>query len=273
MSSARYTALPSSAAHSSSAPSGFGSSATSSAYVPPATSTQSVPLSKHKVVFVGNSGAGKTSIIKQFIYGTFDSGFAATVGIDFLAKTLYLPDRTCRLQIWDSAGQERFRSLIPSYIRDSSVAIVVYDVTSRASFEDASRWLEDVRAERGTDVLIALVGNKTDLAERRVVSSEEGLRKARSEGVMFLECSAKTGHNVKQLFTDLATALPGTAAPGAPGAAGGARGGAGGGEGGESSNVANSNVIDIKLGSASLAGGGAGGAGADAGRSGCCGLM
>ena len=88
-------------------------------------------------------------------------------GIDFLSKTMYLDDRTVRLQIWDSAGQERFRSLIPSYIRDSSVAVVVYDVSSRATFGNVSRWIEDVRAERGADVVIMLVGNKTDLAERR----------------------------------------------------------------------------------------------------------
>lgn len=95
----------------------------------------------------------------------------ATIGIDFLSKTLYLDDRTIRLQIWDSAGQERFRSLIPSYIRDSSVAVVCYDITSRTSFTNSSRWIEDVRAERGNDVVIMLVGNKTDLAEKRCVTN------------------------------------------------------------------------------------------------------
>jgi Ras-related protein Rab-6A len=93
----------------------------------------------------------------------------ATIGIDFLSKTLYLDDRTIRLQIWDSAGQERFRSLIPSYIRDSSVAVVCYDISSRTSFVNSSRWIEDVRVERGNDVVIMLVGNKTDLAEKRLV--------------------------------------------------------------------------------------------------------
>lgn len=88
------------------------------------------PLSKYKVVFVGDQGSGKTSIIKAFIYGSFDYNYKITVGIDFLSKTMYVDERPVRLQIWDSAGQERFRSLIPSYIRDSSVAVVVYDVTS-----------------------------------------------------------------------------------------------------------------------------------------------
>lgn len=89
------------------------------------------PLSKYKCVFLGDQGSGKTSIIKSFMYGSFDHNYQATIGIDFLSKTMYLDDRTVRLQIWDSAGQERFRSLIPSYIRDSSVAVVVYDITSR----------------------------------------------------------------------------------------------------------------------------------------------
>lgn len=110
----------------------------------------------------------------RFMYDKFDSSYAATIGIDFLSKTLYLEDRTVRLQLWDTAGQERFRSLIPSYIRDSSVAVIVYDITNRQSFQNVSRWVDEVRAERGSDVIIALVGNKSDLVDARVVSIEEG---------------------------------------------------------------------------------------------------
>ena len=87
-----------------------------------------------QVVFLGDQSTGKTSIIKAFIYSSFDAAYQATIGIDFLSRTMYLDDRTVRLQIWDSAGQERFRSLIPSYIRDSSVAVVVYDVTSACPY-------------------------------------------------------------------------------------------------------------------------------------------
>jgi Ras-related protein Rab-6A len=109
------------------------------------------------------------------MYDTFDNTYQATIGIDFLSKTMYLEDRTVRLQLWDTAGQERFRSLIPSYIRDSSVAVVVYDITSnyiflnidRNSFTNTSKWIDDVRAERGNDVIIVLVGNKTDLSDKR----------------------------------------------------------------------------------------------------------
>eukprot|EP00919_Chromeraceae_sp_WS-2016_P048303 GHVR01114430.1.p1 GENE.GHVR01114430.1~~GHVR01114430.1.p1 ORF type:complete len:179 (-),score=34.92 GHVR01114430.1:142-678(-) len=143
------------------------------------------------------------------MYDFFDSSYQTTIGIDFLSKTMYLEDRTVRLQLWDTAGQERFRSLIPSYVRDSSAAVVVYDITNRTSFLNTTRWIEDVWAERGSDVIIALVGNKTDLAEKRQVSSEEAESRAKAAGVMFLETSAKAGYNVKALFKKLASVLPG----------------------------------------------------------------
>lgn len=171
-----------------------------------------IPRSKYKLVFLGDESVGKTSIITRFMYDTFDETYKVTIGIDFVSKTMYLEDRIVRLQLWDTAGQERFRSLIPSYIRDSSVAIVVYDITNRASFLNADQWIEDIKAERGNDVVIMLVGNKTDLQGKRQVSVEEGEAKAKQlggEGIMFIETSAKGGFNVKALFRKLALALPG----------------------------------------------------------------
>lgn len=122
---------------------------------------------------------------------------------------MYLPDRTIRLQLWDTAGQERFRTLIPSYIRDSHVAIVVYDISNRQSFKDAHVWIDEVRTERGDQVIIVLVGNKTDLRDNRVVTVEEGEAKAKELGVLFMETSAKAGYNVKALFKKVAAELPG----------------------------------------------------------------
>jgi Ras-related protein Rab-6A len=201
-------------------------------------STSLAPLAKYKLVFLGDQSVGKTSIITRFMYDNFDRHYQATIGIDFLSKTMYLEDRTVRLQLWDTAGQERFRSLIPSYIRDSSVAVVVYDVSNRASFTNTAKWVEDVRAERGNDVVICLVGNKTDLGnDKRQVSTEEGEDRAKKDGLMFMECSAKAGYNVKSLFRKLATALPGS--PDGSGAANNGSGAAGG-----------SNLIDIKISSA-----------------------
>ncbi|XP_053727137.1 RAB6B, member RAS oncogene family a isoform X5 [Synchiropus splendidus] len=150
------------------------------------------------------------------MYDSFDNTYQATIGIDFLSKTMYLEDRTrslsepqVRLQLWDTAGQERFRSLIPSYIRDSTVAVVVYDITNVNSFQQTSKWIDDVRTERGSDVIIMLVGNKTDLGDKRQITIEEGEQRAKELSVMFIETSAKTGYNVKQLFRRVAAALPG----------------------------------------------------------------
>uniref|UniRef100_F6UPZ6 Ras-related protein Rab-6B n=1 Tax=Equus caballus TaxID=9796 RepID=F6UPZ6_HORSE len=156
------------------------------------------PLRKFKLVFLGEQ-SGECAA----------PPLLAAIGIDFLSKTMYLEDRTIRLQLWDTAGQERFRSLIPSYIRDSAAAVVVYDITNVNSFQQTTKWIDDVRTERGSDVIIMLVGNKTDLADKRQVSIEEGERKAKELNVMFIETSAKAGYNVKQLFRRVAAALPG----------------------------------------------------------------
>ncbi|XP_066496109.1 ras-related protein Rab-6B-like isoform X2 [Tiliqua scincoides] len=167
------------------------------------------PLRKFKLVFLGEQSVGKTSLITRFMYDSFDNTYQATIGIDFLSKTMYLEDRTIRLQLWDTAGQERFRSLIPSYIRDSAVAVIVFDITNLNSFQQTSKWIDDVRTERGSDVIIMLVGNKTDLADKRQITTEEGEQRAKELSVMFIETSAKTGYNVKQLFRRVAAALPG----------------------------------------------------------------
>ncbi|KAG0498634.1 hypothetical protein HPP92_003325 [Vanilla planifolia] len=124
-------------------------------------------LAKYKLVFLGDQSVGKTSIITRFMYDKFDNTYQG--------------------YCWS----ERFRSLIPSYIRDSSVAVIVYDISSRQSFLNTSKWIDEVRTERGSDVIIVLVGNKTDLVDKRQVSIEEGEAKAQELGVMFVETSAK----------------------------------------------------------------------------------
>ena len=126
---------------------------------------------------------------------------------------VYFEDRSVRLQLWDTAGQERFRSLIPSYIRDSAVAVVVYDTTSKGSFASTRKWVEDVRAERGSDVIVVLVGNKTDLEDKRDVTQEEGEGLAKELDALFVETSAKAGKNIKTLFRQIASVLPGEAGP------------------------------------------------------------
>uniref|UniRef100_A0A8I5THP5 small monomeric GTPase n=1 Tax=Pongo abelii TaxID=9601 RepID=A0A8I5THP5_PONAB len=162
------------------------------------------PLRKFKLVFLGEQSVGKTSLITRFMYDSFDNTYQVFCFCQFICYLFCV-----RLQLWDTAGQERFRSLIPSYIRDSTVAVVVYDITNVNSFQQTTKWIDDVRTERGSDVIIMLVGNKTDLADKRQVSIEEGERKAKELNVMFIETSAKAGYNVKQLFRRVAAALPG----------------------------------------------------------------
>ncbi|XP_037809924.1 LOW QUALITY PROTEIN: ras-related protein Rab6-like [Lucilia sericata] len=159
-----------------------------------------------KVIFLGECSVGKKAIITRYMYDSFDTAYKATVGIDYLSKFLYLEDRKIRLQLWDTAGQERFRSIIPSYIRDSKVAVIVYDVAKSKSFDLTTKWIEDVRAERGNEIIIMLVGDKSDLHDKRQVSSEEGARRAEELNAMFIETSAKNGKKIKELFIRVSTA-------------------------------------------------------------------
>ncbi|KII65332.1 Ras-related protein Rab-6 [Thelohanellus kitauei] len=156
-------------------------------------------LKKYKLVFIGDQSVGKTSLLSRFMYDTFDAQYQATIGIDFLSKTAYHEDRTIRLQLWDTAGQERFRTLIPSYIRDSSVALVVFDITTKSSFENVDSWVREVREHRGQNALIYLVGNKCDLIEKRQVTVEEATKKAEEYNIPYMETSAKSGSNVKNV--------------------------------------------------------------------------
>lgn len=126
------------------------------------------PLIKYKVVFLGDICVGKTSLLTRFMYDTFDTNYQATVGIDFLSKTVYLDNRAVRLQLWDTAGQERFRSLIPNYIRDSAVAVVIFDVCNRKTFENLDRWVKNVQQERAGEVVVLIIGNKIDNEDRQV---------------------------------------------------------------------------------------------------------
>ncbi|EGV62890.1 GTPase Ryh1 [Yamadazyma tenuis] len=175
------------------------------------TNDKSNILRKYKIVFLGDQGVGKTSLITRFMYDTFDEQYAATIGIDFLSKTMYLEDnKTIRLQLWDTAGQERFRSLIPSYIRDSNVAIICYDITNKKSFDNLDKWISEVKLERGEDVIIVIVGNKSDLNNKRQVSAEEleTLGKSIENCSIYLETSTKANHNIKLLFKKIAKSLP-----------------------------------------------------------------
>jgi Ras-related protein Rab-6A len=164
--------------------------------------------SRFKVVFLGDMEVGKTSFISRFVLDSFNNVYQATVGIDFLSKSLQLDDRVVRLQLWDTAGQEKFRSIIPSYVRDSSIVFIIFDLANRASFKNVDEWYSKVQAESHEDAIVMLVGNKSDLVDQRQVTTEEGEAKAKELGLIYGEASAKTGNNVRNLFRKAAMALP-----------------------------------------------------------------
>ncbi|KAG7264361.1 hypothetical protein CRUP_028937 [Coryphaenoides rupestris] len=159
------------------------------------------PLRKFKLVFLGEQSVGKTSLITRFMYDSFDNTYQATIGIDFLSKTMYLEDRTDR-----SGSEALFRATYETlqwlWLCMTSPATIGIDFLSKTMYlEDRTtcKWIDDVRTERGSDVIIMLVGNKTDLEEKRQITIEEGEQRAKELSVMFIETSAKTGCNVKQL--------------------------------------------------------------------------
>ena len=130
----------------------------------------------------------------------FSESYNETVGIDFCSKTMKMNDKDVRLQLWDTAGSERFRSLIPSYLKDSKAVIIFYDVTNKDSFDSVNMWLAEVREHISAQDLVFLVGNKSDLEESRQVSFEDGHTYANEKGTYFMETSARSELNIEPLF-------------------------------------------------------------------------
>jgi Ras-related protein Rab-6A len=155
----------------------------------------------HRVVTIGDTSVGKTSIINQFIHNVFNKQ-QPTVGIESFARKITVGDQTVQLQIWDTAGQERFHSLIPSYVRNSTVAIFVYDITSRQTFDALKQWHK--LTLNLANPAIVVVANKVDLESQRVVQSDEGRQYAESIGAQYFETSAVTALNVQELFQAIA---------------------------------------------------------------------
>uniref|UniRef100_A0A7N6AYH8 small monomeric GTPase n=1 Tax=Anabas testudineus TaxID=64144 RepID=A0A7N6AYH8_ANATE len=159
-------------------------------------------------ILVGDSGVGKTSLLVQFDQGKFIPGsFSATVGIGFTNKVVTVDGVKVKLQIWDTAGQERFRSVTHAYYRDAHALLLLYDITSKSSFDNIRAWLTEIHEYAQSDVVIMLLGNKADMSSDRAIRRDEGERLAREYSVPFMETSAKTGVNVELAFTAVAKEL------------------------------------------------------------------
>lgn len=160
-------------------------------------------LTTLKILIIGESGVGKSSLLLRFTDDNFDPEQPLTIGVDFKTKKLTVDGNTVKLAIWDTAGQERFRTLTPSYYRDAQGAILVYDVTSQASFQKLENWLNELDTySTKSNIVKMIVGNKID-RDVREVTKEEGMKFARRHATLFIESSAKTKDGVQCAFEEL----------------------------------------------------------------------
>ena len=164
----------------------------------------SVNVARHKIIFVGDAGVGKTTIISRIMDNPFNDAYEPSIGVDFMSKSISFRGQNIKLQMWDTAGQEKYKGLIPSYIRNSSIVFLVYDVSNKTSFENITNWISFVRNIEKP--IMVLCGNKIDL--NREVEKSEGEELASKENLLFFECSAKTNENIKYMFYSSVVRLP-----------------------------------------------------------------
>ncbi|TKA51739.1 hypothetical protein B0A53_05421 [Rhodotorula sp. CCFEE 5036] len=182
--------------------------ASTSSTAAPSSAPAAAPItSSRKLVLLGESAVGKSSLVLQFVKGQFDDYRESTIG---KSPGSLGEGPSERPQIWDTAGQERYKSLAPMYYRSAHAAVVVYDITSAPSLAKARSWIAELQRQADPGIVVMLVGNKLDLAEagQRQVSTEEAQKFADEEGLMFMEVSAKTAQGVKEVFDKIAERMP-----------------------------------------------------------------
>ena len=157
-----------------------------------------------KYIIIGDSSVGKSNLLLRYVHNRFNGDYQATIGVEFGAKNLEIDEEIYRIQIWDTAGQENFRSITRAYYKNSVCALVVYDITSPDSFNNVQSWIEDCKNQSPKSVFMVLVGNKCDLESQRKISPDQGKALADKNQMLFFETSALTGQNVNQIFQDSA---------------------------------------------------------------------
>jgi len=170
-------------------------------------------FAQFKLVLLGESAVGKSSLVLRFVKDQFDDYRESTIGAAFLTQTIALDDNTTvKFEIWDTAGQERYKSLAPMYYRNANCAVVVYDITQASSLGKAKAWVKELQRQANENIIIALAGNKLDLVtespDKRAITTADAETYAREAGLLFFETSAKTSENVQDLFTAIARKLP-----------------------------------------------------------------
>ncbi|KAI8464489.1 MAG: ras family-domain-containing protein [Monoraphidium minutum] len=172
------------------------------------------PPPRVKLVLLGDSGVGKSCLVLRYVRGQFDESSKITVGAAFMSHQIITPEgKSLKFEIWDTAGQERYLSLAPLYYRGAHAAVIVYAVDSRESFEKARYWVDQLQKNTSGSMVIVLVGNKSDLAEKREVAEDEGRAFAEAHRMLFFESSAKTAAHVADVFEGVAMQLTGAGLP------------------------------------------------------------
>ena len=161
-----------------------------------------------KLIFRGDSSVGKSCLTAKAVKNNFEEYYQATVGFEFLTFNMKVNDKVIKLQIWDTCGQEIYKSLISNFYRNSSLAVLVYAIDNKESFNHVENWLNDLKSQANPDVRIFLVGNKADLEEDRKIKKEEGEKYKEDQHLdLFMETSAKTGHNARNVLVEAAKIL------------------------------------------------------------------
>ena len=155
-----------------------------------------------KIITLGESGIGKTSLITRFAHDIFEENHLASIGFEFPIKVLDIENKIIKMQLWDICGSERFKTVIPSYYRNADGAIVAYDISDKWSFDRVKFWINEVKAHSNMKTNIVIVGTKCDILDREV-TEEEGKKLADELGVKYFETSAKTGYNVNEAYNFL----------------------------------------------------------------------
>ena len=156
-----------------------------------------------KLVLIGDSGVGKTNILSRYNNNEFSLATQPTVGVEFGNKIIKKENKSIKLQLWDTAGQERYKAITNAFYKGSKGAFVVYDITRKSSFLNIDNWIGELKTNGSDDILIILVGNKTDLEDKREVSTDDGEKKAKQYGIAFCETSALQGKNIEHAFNIL----------------------------------------------------------------------